>query len=1072
MAEQQIIQNPSITPGALKIELSGGYVTAISGHPVGGTGGGGPSVVYTGVAGEINVNNQQGTIGLADAIKEQLSSIPSKVSDLSDSANYYTKEQVDHEIDIIDYTQIGGLVGQLDSKQDKLTFGYDDSAISSINGSAIAGQNDMSQYALKNDLDVVSGEVDILTDTSAKWNEVSAKFDTSSWNAYSGKFQLSGDYATKSDLDLYYKKTETSSKDEISDAIKDFITDADVTAKNYLTQASGDLLYVPIPKGLSDGQYYAMTTSSWKVIQGAGDVSGISTVAHDDTLTGNGNNENMGVNTTKIQEKLTDAQIQNINDVTTLKTASSTWNNVSAKLNTSDFNTFTATTAPATYQPKGDYLSANALTNYYTKSETSGAEEISTALGDKVDKPNTSLQNKYLALRTNNDGSVSGWTDILDKVYSKSEADGTFQKKTDMGSYLTTEQYATDSATFVTETELETVSGEITALIPTNYVTSGNYISGNDQYALTTAGWSKIQHQTEIEAGSGLDLINDVISAKLGTDLAFDEQGKIKINTNGTAAGNLAFVEGDSTYATSTAHAEGYHTTALNNAHAEGNFTYASGYGAHAEGFHTSAYGLGVRAAGAYTLFSADGDFAGRGVAVEGYANLTTAHPLSANGYVHGGVLKVIGNGAGDSKGITGSDALILYRDGTLSAAGGIYAGGGIYGDGDGTYIPYTAIDLPIGSANTANNYAAAIGYHNSSTNLGFAVGSANSARNRSMAFGIGNIADDISLAIGYANTASGTNPSNSAVNIAIGYQNSAIDHAAAMINLCTAHLYSFAAGNQCSADEHSVSMGWANTATNSSVSLIESCQANSRSMSVGHSNTADFYSYCFGRGLRMSGESSNTTTGIGGLVVGGWNKTSANAVFVIGNGTGNGNSRSDALVVDRSGNTKINGSLTVDISSGNNVIAVASAASLIGASRQTSANYGQNNNAMGTTWMGVGGPGMYRGFLKYTQGGNVGALDSDNTIQIEFTPTNKGSIFAVAKNNGTDCPETQILNPTKSSCDAMATSANANLVSGPNYMLAKNADGQFVIGAAFVNTTSMDAVTLAANTYYFVYEN
>ena len=29
MAEQQIIQNPSVTPGALKIELSGGYVTAI-----------------------------------------------------------------------------------------------------------------------------------------------------------------------------------------------------------------------------------------------------------------------------------------------------------------------------------------------------------------------------------------------------------------------------------------------------------------------------------------------------------------------------------------------------------------------------------------------------------------------------------------------------------------------------------------------------------------------------------------------------------------------------------------------------------------------------------------------------------------------------------------------------------------------------------------------------------------------------------------------------------------------------------------------------------------------------------
>ena len=166
-----------------------------------------------------------------------------------------------------------------------------------------------------------------------------------------------------------------------------------------------------------------------------------------------------------------------------------------------------------------------------------------------------------------------------------------------------------------------------------------------------------------------------------------------------------------------------------------------------------------------------------------------------------------------------------------------------------------------------------------------------------------------------------------------------------------------------------------------------------------------------------------------------------------------------------------VSGSTYFSAASGQNLIAVASAASLIGASRQTSANFGQNNNAMGTTWMGVGGPGMYRGFLKYTQGGNVGALDSNNTMQVEFTPNDKGTIFAKAKNNGTDCPETQILNPTKASCDAMVQSANANLVSGPNYMLAKNADGQFVIGAACVNCTAISDITLSANTYYFVYE-
>ena len=166
-----------------------------------------------------------------------------------------------------------------------------------------------------------------------------------------------------------------------------------------------------------------------------------------------------------------------------------------------------------------------------------------------------------------------------------------------------------------------------------------------------------------------------------------------------------------------------------------------------------------------------------------------------------------------------------------------------------------------------------------------------------------------------------------------------------------------------------------------------------------------------------------------------------------------------------------VSGSTYFSAATGKNMVAVASAATLIGASRQTSANFGQNTNALGTTWLGVGGAGMYRGFLKYTQGGNVADLDSDNTMQVEFTPNNKGTIFAKAKNSGNDCPETQILNPTKASCDAMTQSANVNLVSGPNYMLAKNADGQFVIGAACVNCTAISDITLAPNTYYFVYE-
>lgn len=84
----------------------------------------------------------------------------------------------------------------------------------------------------------------------------------------------------------------------------------------------------------------------------------------------------------------------------------------------------------------------------------------------------------------------------------------------------------------------------------------------------------------------------------------------------------------------------------------------------------------------------------------------------------------------------------------------------------------------------------------------------------------------------------------------------------------------------------------------------------------------------------------------------------------------------------------EVSGSVKFSVASGQNVLAVASAASLLGASRQTSAHYGVDNTALGTTWMGVGGAGMHQGFIKYTDGGDVGALDSNSTIQVNLKPS------------------------------------------------------------------------------------
>ena len=117
------------------------------------------------------------------------------------------------------------------------------------------------------------------------------------------------------------------------------------------------------------------------------------------------------------------------------------------------------------------------LSNYYTKSQTSANSELDAEFANKVDKPDTtqtSLNNKYLVYSTlSGVGAVTGWTDFNANVYSKRESDDRYQKKSDMGSYLTTAQYETDSATFVTSSNL--------------------VITGDAQYALTTSGWEKVQ---------------------------------------------------------------------------------------------------------------------------------------------------------------------------------------------------------------------------------------------------------------------------------------------------------------------------------------------------------------------------------------------------------------------------------------------------------------------------------------------------------------------------------------------------------------------------------------------------
>lgn len=587
---------------------------------------------------------------------------------------------------------------------------------------------------------------------------------------------------------------------------------------------------------------------------------------------------------------------------------------------------------------------------------------ISQQFNNKVDKPDITqpeLNEKYLVYSTlSGDDQPKGWTDILDKVYSKSDADRTFIKnKLD-----------------------NTLSGDGSS--ENNKLgLNTSIIDPNKQYAWTTEGWQEVAAQSNLSAGTDLKIVNSIV----------------QVNTNGIAnSAGSAFVEGINTVASGIAsHAAGKNTSAYSDYsfvegyentdylitgliganHTEGAYNQVSGVYSHIEGHANTLIGYGVHMEGGYNIFenhnlTADkSDPIGRwniwGQSIEGMANATTAEPTSGTtgvdfGYVHGGILKVIGNGTRtktdesdpSTEVITRSDALILYRDGSMWVQGPITANGVELGN----YTP----TLPLNIYGTATNIVAndsigAIGNNCIVGSKSFAMSIKRaSASGNAFAFGDDNVAYDNSFAFGWDTSAT---------------------------------QYSFAGGQALSANNHSIALGNRNI-------------ADYRSFAFGDANTASYWSVAAGRGLAIQGN-TNASTGFGGLVIGGWNKTSANALFVAGNGTNDGTSRSDAFIIRPNGNTEIYGSVSANVATGKNILAVATAASLIGASRQTSENYGVNNTAIGTTWFGVGGDGMHQGFIKYSDGGDVGALDTTSTIQLNFKPsTNNFDSVQVQINN------------------------------------------------------------------------
>lgn len=406
-------------------------------------------------------------------------------------------------------------------------------------------------------------------------------------------------------------------------------------------------------------------------------------------------------------------------------------------------------------------------------------------------------------------------------------------------------------------------------------------------------------------------------SITAGTDLILDS-GVMKVNTNGVAnETGMAFVEGVDTVASGAAsHAEGKETSAygdyshiegyrnteqkingLSQAnHVEGSYNNLKGVYSHLEGNANSLSGYGVHMEGAYNIFaikntSADkSDPEGRwniwGQSIEGMANKTTSEPISGYDgstplYTHGGILKVIGNGTrtktDDSdpttEVITRSDALILYRDGSMWVQGPISANGVELGNAN------DKVDLPDSSlANMWLIYSTLSGEQQphgwaDATDVFYTKSSAQNTflkKTLSLNIGTGNtvIDDGKCGVIGNRSTVSGNS-------FVVCDDNSACNN-------------SFAFGWKVKAKSFSLAGGHGNPASQYASTIAENY-----SMALGDACEAYNYSQAFGRGVKFTG----TANGKGALAIGGWNQTQSDALFVVGNGTGNGN-RSDAMVV------------------------------------------------------------------------------------------------------------------------------------------------------------------------------
>ena len=192
-------------------------------------------------------------------------------------------------------------------------------------------------------------------------------------------------FLTGVDLSDYYKKNETSSKQEISDVINEINNNITNLSGKYYPLTSNPSGYLTAHQDISDKLDVTAFTAYTATAQGTEYSAG----------------ENINITNHVISGKDWSAEIEN---ATTGKLDATAFNsgdfypmtgNPSGFITGVDLTPYQEKSGMTAYQPVGDYYSASNpsgfitgvdLSNYYQKNETSSKEEISAALTGKLDE--------------------------------------------------------------------------------------------------------------------------------------------------------------------------------------------------------------------------------------------------------------------------------------------------------------------------------------------------------------------------------------------------------------------------------------------------------------------------------------------------------------------------------------------------------------------------------------------------------------------------------------------------------------------------------------------------------------